>query len=143
MTTVQTFIDTKKIIKSKKNKMTCWFYKNKKQFNNTNINKKIESMKFLHKRKISKFDHSNCSHRIDEQTLKYIIINCVLIFDTFNIWLMIENNEKKIYEKLMFYFKTTKILIWWFIKSDLLSMFFFCQNSVLLKFSIIDATSSM
>ena len=89
--------------------------------------KKIELAKFLHERKVSKFDHSNCSYGIDEQTSKYIIMNCVLIFDTFNIWLIIENDEKKMYEKLMFNFKTIKILIQWFIKSDLMSMFFFVK----------------
>ena len=74
--------------------------------------KKIELMKFLHERKMS----------------KHIIINCGLILDAFDIWLMIENDEKRIYKKLMFNFIIMKVLIQWFIKFDLLSMFFYIKT---------------
>ena len=49
----------------------------------------------MHKHKIPEFDHPNCSCGINGQTLKHVIMNCVLIFDTFDIWLAIENDEEK------------------------------------------------
>ena len=47
--------------------------------------KKIELTKFLHEHKMSNFDHTNCLCRVDEQTSKQVIINCVLLSDASDI----------------------------------------------------------
>ena len=62
--------------------------------------KKIELTKLLHERKISKIDHSNCLCKVDEQTSKHVIMNCVLMFDTFDIWSMIKMMNEKHMENL-------------------------------------------
>ena len=47
--------------------------------------KKIELAKFLHERKVPRFDHSDCPCGVDEQTSEHVIMDCVLMPDAFNI----------------------------------------------------------
>ena len=94
--------------------------------------KKIGFAKFLHVRKILRFDHLNCFCGTSKQTSKHVIINCFLMSKKNEIWRTMSDALKN-YRRLMIIFKMTKMLTKWFIQTNLLLMFSLIRNQLYWK----------